>query len=209
MERQETSSHQTSQKTQAQRTVERQPFVLNKFPLDSGFAWDFSSSTRTTARAWSYDVPTKLHTWICTVTTTSPDTDTESACEAQKQTVFRRGIINARLCQRCCRSGREWLTHDHECELKSSLHRFSVNLVGQICKAHVALQVLLLLRTKNKKIKWIESFALMLKSEGSMQDFWLIWEVILWIHTGQFKQKIWESIIWLSQKKSRKQFFMT
>lgn len=45
-----------------------------------------------------------------------------------------------------------FLTHNHQGELKAPLHRLSIHLVGEACKAHVSLQILLLLKTDRKTL---------------------------------------------------------
>ncbi len=54
-----------------------------------------------------------------------------------------------------------FLTHNHQGELKAPLHRLSVHLVGEACKAHVSLQILLLLllKTDRKTPFWSEKLA--------------------------------------------------
>lgn len=49
-------------------------------------------------------------------------------------------------------SEKSYLTYNHKCEFKPSLHWFSVNLIWEICKSHIAFKVLLLLR-KAKRAK--------------------------------------------------------
>lgn len=47
-----------------------------------------------------------------------------------------------------------WLTNHHQCELKALLHRFPVDLVGQISKSHIACSVRKLTRQREVEYKW-------------------------------------------------------